>query len=532
MLVRMRMMSVRGRPFSFTLVLASLAFAAGCQKPVATAANAPPQEPAKVVIASAAPPFAMPPVAPHSLDVPLLASKLRPAVVNVLVEHAPVSFEGMPNMPGPFGELFRKWQEQHGKGKRMPMPMPRSESQGSGFIVNAQGGVVTNAHVVAGATQVKVRLSDGREFKATVKGKDRKLDLAFLEVEGAKDLPSTVLGASGPLQVGETVIAIGNPFGLGHTVTLGIVSAKGRAIGAGPYDDFIQTDASINPGNSGGPLFNARGEVIGINTAINPNGRGIGFAIPVDVLKEVLPQLATKGSVSRGKIGVVIQAIDDHIAKAMKLSSTKGALVSEVASGDAGDKAGLKSGDVILSVDGTLVEESKDLPRLVAKNAPGTKIKLQVLRDGKTRAVDLTLSEMKDEPEDDDGEEDDDEDEMPNPHHGKGMPRGPNGKPGPKDPTSKEAPPKAPRLGAMLKDANGGGAEVGKVLPGSPAGAVLAPSDVIQEVDGKPVKTAAEAVKAIEAHAAGTPMLLKVKREGKVRFLTVDLAKRVPGRSE
>jgi serine protease Do len=186
----------------------------------------------------------------------------------------------------------------------------KRQALGSGFIVDPRGYVVTNAHVVDDADRVRVRLADEREYDAKVKGKDERLDLAVLQIEGAKELPAVTLGSSDAVRVGDYVIAIGNPFGLGHTVTMGIVSAKSRAIGAGPYDDFIQTDASINPGNSGGPLFDTRGQVIGVNvnTAINPAGKGIGFAIPVDAVKDVLPQLLDKGHVSRGRLGVAIQA--------------------------------------------------------------------------------------------------------------------------------------------------------------------------------------------------------------------------------
>src|SRR5208282_2230045 len=195
-------------------------------------------------------------------------------------------------------------------------------------LIDKQGHVVTNAHVIDDADVVKVKLTDDREYTAKVIGKDTRMDLAVLQLQNASDLPEPVaLGSSDALRVGEYVVAIGNPFGLGGTVTMGIVSAKGRTIGAGPYDDFIQTDASINPGNSGGPLFNLRGQVVGINTAINPNGKGIGFAIPVDELKDVLPQLLTSGKVARGRIGVVIQGVDPALAKALGLDKPKGALV-------------------------------------------------------------------------------------------------------------------------------------------------------------------------------------------------------------
>src|SRR5208282_4845914 len=243
-------------------------------------------------------------------------------------------------------------------------------------LIDKQGHVVTNAHVIDDADVVKVKLTDDREYTAKVIGKDTRMDLAVLQLQNASDLPDPVaLGSSESLRVGEYVVAIGNPFGLGDTVTMGIVSAKSRSIGAGPYDDFIQTDASINPGNSGGPLFNLHGQVVGINTAINPNGKGIGFAIPSDALRDVLPQLEATGHVSRGRLGVGIQPVDAPLAKALGLEKARGALVGDVEADGPAAKVGMKSGDVILSVDGAEVSHAQDLPRIVARHAPGTTVK-------------------------------------------------------------------------------------------------------------------------------------------------------------
>src|SRR5262249_40402236 len=207
------------------------------------------------------------------------------------------------------------------------------------------------------------------------------LDIALLKLKDAKDLPAAPLGSSEQLRVGEHVLAVGNPFGLGHTVTLGIVSAKARAIGAGPYDDFIQTDASINPGNSGGPLFNWRGEVIGINTAIRPGANGIGFAIPIDAVKDVLGQLREKGHVERGRLGLAFQALTPTLATALGVDGPKGALVSDVEPGGAAARAGIKAGDVVVSVNGTPIQHADELRRRVARNAPGSTIKVGVIRD-------------------------------------------------------------------------------------------------------------------------------------------------------
>lgn len=263
----------------------------------------------------------------------------------------------------------------------------KKRGQGSGFVVDNAGHVVTNAHVVHGASRVRVRFADDREVEAEVRGEDPKLDLAVLELKDAKGLTPVTFGSSDALRVGEYAIAIGNPFGLGHTVTMGIVSAKSRSIGAGPYDDFIQTDASINPGNSGGPLFNQRAEVIGINTAINAQAQGIGFAIPIDALKAVLPQLIEKGLVERGRLGVVIETREDDSPAA----KAHGALIADVEPGSPGALAGLRAGDRIRSVEGVAIERSRDLPKRIAKFLPGETVHLGVERNGKEQALAVVL---------------------------------------------------------------------------------------------------------------------------------------------
>ena len=255
-------------------------------------------------------PFASPPVLTGTLDVATLVAKLKPAVVNVTVVHEVhrPRMEGMPFLGRFFGPNGGGGMQGPNRDEGGGDEVLKQQGLGTGFIIDAEGHILTNAHVVDGADQVRVKLDDEREFEAKVKGKDERLDVAVLEIIGkVNGLPYVSLGSSDQLRVGESVVAIGNPFGLGNTVTTGIVSAKSRTIGAGPYDDFIQTDAAINPGNSGGPLFNTRGQVIGINTAINPNGTGIGFAIPIDLVQDVVPQLLATGHVSRGKLGVVIQ---------------------------------------------------------------------------------------------------------------------------------------------------------------------------------------------------------------------------------
>ncbi len=332
-------------------------------------------------------PFVTPPVLPGTPDVPALVAAVRPAVVNITSE----SEVHRPAMVDPFEFFF-------GRGRPGGDQVLKRRSLGSGFIVDSAGHIATNGHVIAGATSVRVKLADGRELPAIVKGTDERLDLAVLELQGAKSLPFVSLGASDALRVGEYVVAIGNPFGLGDTVTMGIVSAKGRELGAGPYDDFIQTDASINPGNSGGPLFNLKGQVIGINTAINPEAQGIGFAIPVDELKDVLPQLLATGRVQRGRLGVVIQAVDAPTAGAFGLRRPMGALIAQIEPGGAAARAGLAPGEIVVQLDGASIEQAHDLPRQVARHKPGTTVKLEVASRKGTRMVDVVLDELKEDP--------------------------------------------------------------------------------------------------------------------------------------
>jgi serine protease Do len=405
-------------------------------------------------------------------DIASIVAKVKPAVVNITVTQ-----ELRVRPSDPFAPFFRG----------DPDHAFKRQGAGSGFIIDPRGYVVTNAHVVERADKVRVKLADDRELDAKVKGRDPRLDVAVLELQGASNLPAVSLGSSDGTRVGEYVLAIGNPFGLGHTVTMGIVSAKSRTIGAGPYDDFIQTDASINPGNSGGPLFNLLGQVVGINTAINPQGRGIGFAIPVDMLKDVLPQLLASGQVSRGRLGVVIQPVDAPLAKAMGLDKPKGALVGEVEPGSPAERAGLKAGDVIVSVDGAEVAQSHELPRLVARHTPGSKVKVRVLRDKTPRDVDVTLDALRED-----------------------VAKGGGAPPG--------AP--APSGGISLRDSADGGAVVERVAPGSAAADALQPGDVILEVN-RVVVTGASAAQRLLEGARGV-VLLKIKREGRTLFVAIE----------
>ncbi len=330
-----------------------------------------------------------------------LAEHLNPSVVNVsTTQVVKGQRRAMPRLPtpNPFGERdpFEEFFERFFGGEN-PQREFRRRSLGSGIIINREGYIVTNNHVVENASDIKVSLSDKEEFDAKVIGRDPKTDVALIKIEAKKELTAAPLGDSGKLRVGEWVMAIGNPFGLGHTVTTGIVSAKGRIIGAGPYDDFIQTDASINPGNSGGPLFNMSGEVVGINTAIVASGQGIGFAIPINVAKELLVPLREKGKVVRGWLGVQIQRITPELAKSFGLDRERGALVADVMPDTPAEKAGIERGDVIIEFNGRKIDEMNDLPRIVASIPPNTDVPLKILRKGQEKSMHVKVAELKEE---------------------------------------------------------------------------------------------------------------------------------------
>ncbi|MCL5022817.1 MAG: DegQ family serine endoprotease, partial [Nitrospirae bacterium] len=281
-------------------------------------------------------------------------------------------------------------------GNQEPRELKR-KALGSGFIINKEGYIVTNNHVVQKAKDITVILKDKKQYPAKVIGTDPKTDIALIKIDAPESLISAPLGDSDALRDGESVIAIGNPFGLAETVTSGIVSAKGRTIGAGPYDDFIQTDASINPGNSGGPLINFHGEVVGINTAIVATGQGIGFAVPINMAKDILLQLKEKGKVTRGWLGVSIQEVTPEIAKSFGLPGEQGALISDIVPDGPAEKAGFKRGDVILELNGKVVKDYHELPRMVALMAPGEKAAFTILRDGKKEKITAVVGEMKEE---------------------------------------------------------------------------------------------------------------------------------------
>jgi serine protease Do len=329
-----------------------------------------------------------------------LAEVARPAVVNIRTEKTVQGggkvfrhFFGNPfggRERDPFRDFFGPFEE--GPSKEF-----KQRSLGSGFIIDKEGFIVTNNHVVEGADQIKVRLSNEKEYEATVVGRDPKTDLALIKIEGAKDLVPLPVGDSDDQEVGTWVVAIGSPFGLEQTVTAGIVSAKGRIIGSGPYDDFIQTDASINPGNSGGPLINMNGEVIGINTAIVASGQGIGFAIPINMAKDIISQLKSKGEVTRGWMGVGIQDLTPELAEYYKVKGETGVLVTQIFEGDPADKAGIKTNDIITAVNGEPVTSSRELSRRIAALGVGQKAEITIMRDGREKTVTVETAKRQEE---------------------------------------------------------------------------------------------------------------------------------------
>ncbi len=435
-----------------------------------------------------------------------LTEHVAPSVVNISstqeVKGGTGLGPGMPGGPGgeddPFHDFFGPFERFFGPPRRTPY---KAKSLGSGFVIDQAGYILTNNHVVENADEIVVKLPTGKEFKAKVVGRDSKTDIALIEIHGASDLTPVVLGDSDQLKVGQWVVAIGNPFGLENTVTAGIVSAMGRHINQGPYDNFIQTDAAINPGNSGGPLLNTKGEVVGINTAIFSRGGGnigIGFAIPISLAKEIVPQLKEKGHVTRGWLGVMIQKVTPDIAEALGRSESKGALVADVVKDGPAEAAGIKQGDVIVEFDGKPVTDSAELPLLVARTGVGKTVKVKVIRGKETQTFNIKIQELK-------------EEEVS--ERGSG--------------TSEDfglavqtlTPDLAENLGV---DRNLKGVVVTQVEPGGPAAdAGLRRGDVILEVNRQPVKDADAYRKAVKASGKGKSVLFLVRRGDNTIFLAV-----------
>jgi serine protease Do len=437
-----------------------------------------------------------------------IVEKVKPAVISVRVKidrpsEPNLSEDDLPFPPGsPFERFF----------KRFGMPgTPKGHEmitgQGSGFFISRDGYAVTNNHVVQNAENVQVTTDDGKSYSAKVIGTDSRTDLALIKVEG-DNFPFVKLADNSP-RVGDWVLAVGNPFGLGGTVTAGIVSARGRDIGAGPYDDFVQIDAPVNKGNSGGPTFDVDGNVIGVNTAIfSPSGGsvGIAFAIPADTVKSVISQLRDKGSVTRGWIGVQIQTVTPDIADSLGLKQTTGALVSEPQKDSPAAKAGIASGDVITSVNGTPVHDPRELARKIGTMSPGTAVKLDVIHSGQSKTVTLTLGTLPNEKQASNDQNQRDQREVPDSE--------------------------MPNLGLTLAPGNkvSGAGGNGVVVTAVNAGGVAAEhgfqvGDVILEVGGKAVTTPAEVRKSLaEARSEGKhTVLFRVKSNEGTKFVALPL---------
>lgn len=330
-----------------------------------------------------------------------LASDHTPHIPTAISQNRPESFATLAKQVKPFVVNISTSKEQSNTSYHPLYGLQQSpggkaqNSLGTGFIIDAEGHIITNNHVIEGADEIVVRFDDGQKIEAKIVGKDPKLDIAILKLVKNGSYPYVTLGDSDALEVGDWVLAVGNPFGLGHTVTAGIVSAKARQLGAGPYDDFIQTDASINPGNSGGPLFNTNGEVVGINTAIIASGQGLGFAIPINMVKDFLPQLLTQGTVSRGWLGVAIREVSQTETQSiLGQTAPTGAYVVEVVPGSPADQAGIKPGAIILEFNGKNVDNSQVLPTIVAKVLPGQKSSVTFLQDGQKLTREITLGSL------------------------------------------------------------------------------------------------------------------------------------------
>jgi serine protease Do len=428
-----------------------------------------------------------------------LVKKVAPGVVNIMAVKliktpAP---EQSPFAPDdPFKDFFDRY-----FGNRMPREY-RQGALGTGFIIDPQGMILTNNHVVEDTTELKVKLADDREFKAEIVGRDPKTDVALIRIDAGGPLDYLPLGDSDALEVGDWVIAIGNPFGLGNTVTFGIVSAKYRQIGAGAYDNFIQTDASINPGNSGGPLLNMKGEVIGINAAIfsqSGGSEGIGFAIPINMVQDLLPQLR-QGKVRRSYLGVIVQDITPELKAKLKLGTDNGALVSDVVSDGPAGKAGVRRGDVIVSFDGKTVRSSRELPLIVAAAPIGKKAIIEIMRMGKKMMLHAVTAEMA-------------EEEQPPETQTEGVQLGVT------------LQPLTPEIAGNYGLNRTQGLLIMQVEQGSPAAeAGLQPGDIIVEVEQQQVADLVKLKNIIAKHVGGDTLLLLVDRGGNTVYLTLKMS--------
>jgi serine protease Do len=442
------------------------------------------------------------PVADLSNAFESIAKQVEPAVVNISTEQ--IIHQAASQIPDPFRDFFGDNSPFGSFFNQAPRDL-KQRSLGSGFIVDSRGYILTNNHVVKDATKIKVKLQDGRNLDATVVGTDPQTDLAVLRIK-ASNLPILRMAGSGQAKVGEWVLAFGSPFGLQETMTAGIISAKGRVIGAGPYDDFLQTDAAINPGNSGGPLVDLTGEVVGINTMIlSESGgfQGIGLAIPAGLAENIYQQLVSNGKVTRGWLGVHIQEMTPELAKSFNLQGAKGVLVAQVDADGPAAKAGLQSGDVILAYDGKEVHNARDLSLAVAETKVGVPAELKVLRNGNEMTFHVSIGERPDDiaQKTDESQED---------QHGRlGI-------------TVENI---TPDVAREMNLTSNRGALVTDVRPGSPAddGGVRQ-GDVIREINHSPVRNASDLQSVARDLRKGQTVLLQVDRQGQTMYLAFELS--------
>lgn len=445
-----------------------------------------------------------------------LAAASGPAVVNINTERTA-------NVSGPedmFGDMFRNMPPGFDRffggpfnNRGQKAPKRKQKSLGSGFLISADGYIVTNNHVVADADSIRVTLDEsvykGEPVKAKLIGSDEETDLALLKIDVDKQLPFLKFGSSANLKIGEWLLAIGNPFGLDHSVTAGILSAKGRRINAGAFDNFLQTDCAINPGNSGGPLLNMKGEVIGINTAIIASGQGIGFAVPSDLANDIISKLKGGKKISRGWLGVVIQDVDENTAKALDMKDAHGALVASVQEGQPADKAGIKEGDVIVSVDGQNIKDTAELLAAIAKKAPSSDAKVTVWREGAAKEFTVKLGDRSENLSAENGIQTRDGSEAKKSEGTLGLSVRPL--------TRDEA------KAFKIKD---GGLAILSVDEDKPAAAAdLREGDIIVKANMKPVSTVADLTKQVSECAKRGAILLQINRRGDLIFRTVKLGK-------
>jgi serine protease Do len=448
--------------------------------------------------------ISQPAAAGESQSFAALAEKLMPVTVNISTTKIIKGRQGplmQPFRDDPFRDFFGDEFSRRFFGGRMPQREQKLTSLGSGFIIDREGYIITNNHVIEGADEIKVRLSDKEEYDAKIIGRDDKTDIALIKIEPDKDLPVAALGDSDALKVGEWVMAIGNPFGLDQTVTVGVVSAKWRKLGMGAYEDFIQTDAAINQGNSGGPLFDTRGAVVGVNSAIfstSGGNIGIGFAVPINLARNIVGQLKDKGKVVRGWLGVVVQPLTADLAESFNMDKNKGALVADVDATGPAARAGIQKGDIIVNFDGKDITEMNELPLLVAQTPIGKKAEVTIVRGGKTLSKKVTIEELQESKTYASSESGAEE--------GFGM----------------EVSTLTAALARAYKITGKTGVVVTQVAPGSPADeAGMKEGDLILEVNREPVQNMEQYANAVNKRKSGGKILLLVKRGNYSQFVII-----------